>query len=75
MAKRRASKSPPARSGRASPRRSVLPSRRRHLAAIFNHDNNTPVDHYTYVICGDGDLMEGISHEAARSPEPSASAS
>ena len=40
-----------------------LATAERHLSAIFNHENNTPVDHRTYVLCGDGDLMEGISHE------------
>lgn len=34
------------------------------LAAKFNREGFPIVDHYTYVIAGDGDLMEGISHEA-----------
>ena len=34
------------------------------LAARFNAGTYVPVDHYTYAICGDGCLMEGISHEA-----------
>ncbi len=36
-----------------------------HLAARFNKPGHDIVDHYTYFICSDGDLMEGISHEAA----------
>ncbi|HVA32650.1 MAG TPA: transketolase [Candidatus Baltobacteraceae bacterium] len=34
-----------------------------HLAAIYNRTDQSIVDHYTYCICGDGDLMEGISQE------------
>ena len=36
-----------------------------HLAACFNRPGHEIVNHYTYVICSDGDLMEGASHEAA----------
>lgn len=36
----------------------------RYLAAVYNRDNFDLVDHYTYSICGDGDLMEGVSAEA-----------
>jgi len=35
------------------------------LAARFNTESFNPVDHYIYAICSDGDLMEGISAEAA----------
>ncbi|MCB0649727.1 MAG: transketolase [Saprospiraceae bacterium] len=34
------------------------------LAARFNSDAHNLVDHYTYVFAGDGDLQEGVSHEA-----------
>jgi transketolase len=37
----------------------------RHLAAVYNRPGFAVVDHYTYGLCGDGDLMEGVSHEAA----------
>lgn len=37
----------------------------RHLAATYNREGHEIVNHYTYVICGDGDLMEGVSGEAS----------
>jgi transketolase len=37
----------------------------RHLAATYNRPGFNVVDHHTYMLCGDGDLMEGLSHEAA----------
>src|SRR6201987_4955944 len=37
----------------------------KHMAAVYNRDEFKIVDHHTYVLCGDGDLMEGISHETA----------
>ncbi len=36
-----------------------------HLAATYNRAGLAIVDHYTYCLCGDGDLMEGLSAEAA----------
>ncbi len=37
----------------------------RHLASVYNKPGHEIVDHYTYVVCGDGDMMEGIASEAA----------
>jgi transketolase len=36
----------------------------RHLAARFNMEQKKLIDHFTYVMCGDGDLMEGVALEA-----------
>jgi transketolase len=37
----------------------------KHLASVYNRPGYEIVNHYTYALCGDGDLMEGVSHEAA----------
>jgi transketolase len=37
----------------------------RELAARYNKPGFTVVDHHTYAICSDGDMMEGVSHESA----------
>ena len=37
----------------------------RFLGTVFNRQGHEIVDHYTYAIISDGDLMEGVSHEAA----------
>jgi transketolase len=36
----------------------------KHLAAVYNRPGFEVVDHHTYALLGDGDLMEGVSHEA-----------
>lgn len=36
-----------------------------HLAGVYNKPEHSIVDHYTFALCGDGDLMEGVSAEAA----------
>ena len=36
-----------------------------YLASMFNKDDFLILDHFIYGICSDGDLMEGVSHEAA----------
>lgn len=35
------------------------------LANQFNKENYDIIDHYTYVLCGDGDMQEGVTYEAA----------
>ena len=35
-----------------------------HLSSKYNENQMNIIDHYTYALCGDGDLMEGISYEA-----------
>lgn len=36
----------------------------KHMAALYNKKDSKIIDHYTYALCGDGDLMEGVSYES-----------
>jgi len=36
-----------------------------HLAAVYNRPGHSIIDHHTYVVCSDGDMMEGVASEAA----------
>ena len=41
-----------------------LAAAEKHLAGLYNKDDIKIINHYTYALCGDGDLMEGVSYEA-----------
>ena len=41
-----------------------LAAAEKHLEGLYNKDDIKIIDHYTYALCGDGDLMEGVSYEA-----------
>ncbi len=36
----------------------------KHMAGLYNKENYDIIDHYTYALCGDGDLMEGVAYES-----------
>lgn len=36
----------------------------KHLAGLYNKEDINIIDHYTYALCGDGDLMEGVAYES-----------
>ncbi len=55
----------PGRSARASATRSAWRSAEAMLAERYNGDGEPLVDHRTYAICSDGDIMEGVSGEAS----------
>ena len=62
--RRRASRRRPARSARASPR-GRHGARRAHARRALQRAGHDIVDHHTYVIASDGDMKEGVAHEAA----------
>lgn len=41
-----------------------LAAAEKHMAALYNKEDFDIIDHYTYALCGDGDLMEGVSYES-----------
>ena len=41
-----------------------LAAAEKHLEGLYNKDDIKIIDHYTYALCGDGDLMEGVAYEA-----------
>ena len=63
--RRRASRRPPVRSGRAPRTRSAWRSPSATSRRYFNRPGHTLVDHHTYALVSDGDVMEGVACEAA----------
>ena len=51
--------------GQGIPRAAGMAMAEKFLASQYNKENFDIIDHYTYVLCGDGDMQEGVTYEAA----------
>ncbi len=51
--------------GQGIPMATGMAMAKKFLASQYNKENFDIIDHYTYVLCGDGDMQEGVTYEAA----------